>query len=458
MAGRTDHYGLATIVSGESFATDGYKYTNADRQTIDGLLHLGAEGHRHTGLPSTLVEPTLLPTLSLVSTGGSIPGGTRVYYKYTYVSSRGEETAASPEAFIDTPAAVAEPSAPTLSHSSTGGTLRGGNYYYVLSEYVGADISESLALNPSFLSVATTTSTNRITLTLPSIGGGDGWNIYRRKPGQTKYFWLDSFSSSTTQFVDSGAIAEDCDRSLPTRNTTNSTNAITATLPGALPAGSTWKLYRTYTSGYWSNSLLHWVVEGSPNVFVTYEDVGQSPTTGTFPTSTLAIGSPSKIDLTNNAEVTGTLPMAAFPYIATFRVSGTLSVLQSQEIWVNEFPAAEIISCRIDLGRDSTAVATPVIVDVNKFTGATPSWTTIFTTQANRPRVAVGNRTGVAVAPNINTLARGDALSFDIDQAGGSATPDDADLLVTISMIAYGYPASSFIPNATPGVNKAIGF
>lgn len=63
------------------------------------------------------------------------------------------------------------------------------------------------------------------------------------------------------------------------------------------------------------------------------------------------------------------------------------------------------------------------IIDLNK------NGTTMFTNQANRPRVAIGANTGTAV-PDVTGLVAGDYLTIDIDQVG-SSTPG-GDLVVTV--------------------------
>lgn len=466
MAGITDHYGLTSLEAGDGFSLNGYKFTSADRRLIDNILYLGAEGHTHTGVTGSIVEPTLPPSLSLSLTGGTIPAGTRVYYKYTYVNSRGEESKGSTEAFVDTPAAVTEPGAATLSRASTGGTLQGGNYYYVLTAYVSSDISETRAVNPSYITVPVETQTNTVTLTFPSLpSGATGFNIYRRKPGQTKYFWLTSvnmtIATPPTTYIDTGAVLEDCDRTIPVRNTTNGTNSVTISQPGATPAvpvGYSWKLYRTYVNSDYQNSLLAWVVEYiselSTVVTPTYLDVGASTQGGSPPSTSMSIGSPSKILLTNFAEIQGIIPASAsfFTFPVTFDFSGLVAVTQGTQTWRCPFPSAEIAWCEAYLGRGSAPVATAVKVDVNKAAAAAnPTYSTIFTTQANRPEVAVGNQVGTKMTPDVTTLSRGDLLTVDIDQAGGGATPADRDLSVTIYLIPHGFPVTSYTPGSSGG-------
>jgi hypothetical protein len=43
MAGNTNHYQLIKLDKGDPFSTNGQQYTTADRDTIDRILHLGAQ-------------------------------------------------------------------------------------------------------------------------------------------------------------------------------------------------------------------------------------------------------------------------------------------------------------------------------------------------------------------------------------------------------------------------------
>jgi hypothetical protein len=69
-----------------------------------------------------------------------------------------------------------------------------------------------------------------------------------------------------------------------------------------------------------------------------------------------------------------------------------------------------------------------LIVDVNK------NGTTIFTTQGNRPQIAVSTNTDVSGAPDVTSLTSGDYLTVDIDQIG--STIAGSDLVVTITLTA----------------------
>lgn len=447
--GTTDHYGLARLGAGESFHEDAYKFTDADRALIDRLLYLGAEGHRHGAAAASDETPGTL-SVTLDTSAGSLPSGTRIYYKYTLVDVNGFETAPSAEVYIDTLTPVVEPSAPVLNVSTTGGALLPGQYYYVLSAYTGITTNETKALNPSYVTVPVGTSTNAISLTLPTRpAGATGFNVYRKKPGGSRYDYLAS-TTSTTTYVDNGSVAEDCNRVVPTRNSTNATNAGVASI-GTVPVGYTWKLYRTYNTGFYDNSLLHHVVEetfeGSGIVTGTYVDLGLATVGGKPPASTQVIGGPAAIELTDAVDLQGRLPMgavSAFPFVVTFHFPGPLSVINGSSLFVIEYPQATIVSVRASLGRGYAPAATDVIVDVEYLASmATPSWTTIFTNQATRPVVEVGSTIGDSTVPQITEFVAGNALAVNIEQVGGGATPTDRDLTVNILMYAYGWGLTS---------------
>ena len=446
----TDHYNLSTIDGpGQSFSDDGYKYPGADRRLMDTLLYLGVEGHHHTGETGSMEEPTEGPLLTLDEGGGSIPAGVRAYYKYTLVHENGAESEGSVEAFIDTPNPIVEPGAPILVRS-TGGTLIAGNHYYALSEYVGSSINETKATASAYITLPVP-NTNTVTVELPIIGGGDGWNLYRRSPGQTKYFHLATIPNTEVDFVDDGSIAEDCDRTLPTANTTNGSNAIIVSIPGAtpvVPEGYTWKVYRTYNIASWSNSFLTHVTENvDGDVATEYTDIGGSPQQGSPPAISQSTNSPSKVLLTDLAEVQGTLPMGsmAFPFAVSFGYPGPLEVVEGAAVWRSPFPQAEIISVSATLGRDSFPLSDSVIVDV-LLQDENDVIESLFLLPEDRPTVPIFAQRGDAVPPtSINVINRDDLLMMDIIQTDvGASTPNDSDLTVTISLIVSGYPATTF--------------
>lgn len=322
MAEYTDHYNLIRLTSTD-LSPDSYKFSDADRVLEDALLYAGAEGHHHTGGTTSTNAPDTAPELTLSTTSGAIPANTRVYYKYTYVDGQGIETTASPESYIDTPPQILSPNPPVLSTATTGGVLQPGNYFYVLSAYDTFDSLETYAENPAYLSIGYTTATNTITLTLPTLpSGATGFNIYRQGPSNVGYRYLDSIDLSgatpATTYVDTGSVEEDPDRPLPSTNTTISANTINVSLPGAtpsLPIGYYWRIYRTYVSGNYTISQITTTQD------INYDDVGVAATVGQPPTAGTSVGSPSKVLLTNAAEVQGILPAANMAPLASSQIT-----------------------------------------------------------------------------------------------------------------------------------------
>jgi hypothetical protein len=224
----------------------------------------------------------------------------------------------------------------------------------------------------------------------------------------------------------------------------------TGTDPGVstVPVGFTWKLYRTFVQGNYTNTLVHWVVEdtvqGGTIITPNYIDVGAAPITGTPPVASTQIPNPSQIDLAT--EVTGRLSLQyleGIPLTLVFHRSGALAVTTLDTVWVNEFASLTVTGIRATLGVGSHAASTDVEVELRKGTGAaTPTYTDIL-----GAHVPVGFQIGPFRTPGATPpgpLIPGDSLAVDIRQTGGGATPTDRDLTVTVTCIAH-YTTSIFL-------------
>lgn len=437
----TDRFRFATLGPGDAIADNGYKFSDADRRLLDRLLEHALEHHVHDGASSADNTPTAGPALELHTAGGTIPASTRAHYRYTLVDPAGNETGPSPLAYLDTPGIVADPAAPAVSYVADGGALLPGSYGYLLTAYSGASTLETRAGAPALLRVNVNTSTSVITLILPSVpSGADGFNVYRKKPGASRFYYLATTSDAT--FIDDGSLIDDSTRTLPVTNTTNNTNAVTVSLPGATPSvpeGFTWKLYRSYNAVDWTVSGLKHIVEtvtetGGP-VVTSFDDIGEPTSLGAPPDSSQTFGSPPKIVLTNLAHVTGALPPGAnvIPQLVRIDVPGPVVEGPVVQTWICEFDQADIIWCRAFLqGLGSAPATQDLIVDVNRYNASASTWDTIYTTSANRPTITVGDQLGATAVPDQQHLVSGDVLSFDIDQAGGGATPTDRNLVIDL--------------------------
>lgn len=447
--GRTNHYNLSTVGPGDDFSEDGYKYSTADREDIDLLLYIGAEAHRHGGPSATADNPTGALTFNVIDSGGSLPASTTYFYKYSLVSPEGLESAASDEFTVDTPELVESPDPPSLILDDVNGSLLPGTYYYVLTAYTNSTNYETKATQVAYITIPQGSMSNTVILDLPSLpAGADGWNIYKRSPGSPRYGLLTTFAAGPSTYADAGGVEEDCNRSVPIRNNTYASNSIEITTSETLPPGYTWKVYRTTASGQYENSLLSHVVEeteeGSGIITTTYLDVGNATSAETPRTEAQTIVSPPAIDLQDGAEVQGILPMGKIYHPEIIQLGffpGALEPLVGTSVcWVCEHPSFKILGARAALAVGSEAPTGGVVVDINaSLSGASP--TTIFTNQANRPKIDEGTQVGLrTMEPDVSILSQGDYLTFDVDVAANGATPVAYDLTVFVYGYAYGYP------------------
>ena len=111
------------------------------------------------------------------------------------------------------------------------------------------------------------------------------------------------------------------------------------------------------------------------------------------------------------------------PVIATFSEAGTLATKTGAFRWYAD-QAYTITEVRASVGTAPTGAT--LICDVHK------NGTTIFTTQANRPTIAISGNTDMSGAPDVTALADDDYITVDIDQIG--STIAGADLTVQIYM------------------------
>lgn len=440
--GRTENFNLSTLGRGDSFDADGYKYTNEDRIVIDRLIRQAME-HTHDGATGAEADPSVPPDLTLGTSGGGIPAGVRLYYKYSLMDTNGSETAASPLAYIDTPNPVREPSAPTFTTASTGGILLPGTYYYVLTAYTTVSTLETMASKPNYTLLASATTTNTVTLTMPSLpSGATGFNIYRKGPGSPRYYYL--ASTTGTSYVDDGSDELTLSRTIPNTNRTFSANKVTITYPGATPAipeGYTWKIYRSYDQSNWANSTLHHVVEetsvGSGVIVTEYEDLGEATSGGTPPEVSTFGFSPSKITLTDAQEIEGSPPpgLLTIPHQIAFGQPGVVVEENGILQWVCEFEEAEVVHVRAMLGRDSTAV-NDITFDVEKWDDGLSSWDSIFD-PGDRPVIPLGGSSSGTVLPTTTTrLVRGDALVVNVAEANEDvATPTALGFTFTVYLM-----------------------
>ncbi len=240
---------------------------SVDHAVIDAVL-AALETHDHTG-GKRVVGPVGVPSLLQSPNNGSLPGSTTFYYRYSFVDRYGFETAACGEVGITTPEIITPPQPPELS-GVEGGILAPGLYYYFLTAVVDVDDETQLS-GPAVITVVPGEGSVQVDGPLVDQVGLDGYNVWRQGPGEACPTKVGTFTVEGDGFLDDGSVPADdraCDsgKMPPAFTLTNSTNAVTvsmdpddaATLAAGAVSGqiSRWRIYRTLTSGGFSNRSL----------------------------------------------------------------------------------------------------------------------------------------------------------------------------------------------------------
>lgn len=110
----------------------------------------------------------------------------------------------------------------------------------------------------------------------------------------------------------------------------------------------------------------------------------------------------------------------------TYSISGAVATgVGTFRLYNDSGVSWTIVAVRATVGTAPTGAT--LIVDVNK------NGTTIFTTQANRPTIAVSTNTIKRTNAEVTTLADGDYLTVDVDQVG--STVAGSNLVVQIAVV-----------------------
>lgn len=115
--------------------------------------------------------------------------------------------------------------------------------------------------------------------------------------------------------------------------------------------------------------------------------------------------------------------------VQVFTVPGVLAVGARPARWQIQF-AMRVVEVRTAVGTAPTG--STILVDVNK------NGTTIFTTQGNRPSIAISGFLSAAAVPDAAAAAyvAGDYVTVEIDQKG--STIAGSDLTVAIEYVQTG--------------------
>ena len=149
-----------------------------------------------------------------------------------------------------------------------------------------------------------------------------------------------------------------------------------------------------------------------PSIRIPHGTAPSSPTNGDIWTTTSGLY--SRINGVTVGPIETLVPF-------NFTVPGSIAV-HTGRIRLYAEATLTIISVRASLNTAPTGAT--CIVDVNK------NGTTIYTTQGNRPAIAISGNTATANSPDVTSLASGDYLTMDIDQIGSTVQGENLTVQV----------------------------
>jgi hypothetical protein len=118
------------------------------------------------------------------------------------------------------------------------------------------------------------------------------------------------------------------------------------------------------------------------------------------------------------------MPSGTIVTTLTFHVAGALTTGQKT---MRILAPCALTLTKVRLVVDTAPTGADLIVDVHTGTGV---GTTIFTTQANRPKIVAGSKTGVSVAPDITDATEATEFSVYVDQIGSTIAGSDLTIEV----------------------------
>lgn len=259
MSEKTQFAGLTRLAVGESLAADNFSFQNRNPTITDLLLRLGAVAHRHDA-HQALAAPAQDPFLEIAALGGQIPADTAIYVAYTYLDADGGETLPNPSpGVISTAPGILTPDdAPQLAIDHAAGTLLAGTYAYAVTVVDG--FGGETRIGPfATVTIPSGTVVNEIAISglaaILAATGGVAWRLWKRVNGGQ----LGMVNQGATDtIVDDGTFAVDCTVAPPTTvGSTNATNKLNVTVPGAAPAGAVqFRIYASTDGSFPSPCLL----------------------------------------------------------------------------------------------------------------------------------------------------------------------------------------------------------
>lgn len=431
----------------DEWSVEDYRFSNGDRATLDALLALAVEAHRHTGLAATSTPPaapavTYIGDPTVHGLTGGLPAGRTVYYRSTYTMSELEGTP-SAIASIQTPAPLPTPPTPVAT-VGTGG-LAAGTYDYAVSWATYESSEETLLSTPTSTTVPANSS---VVVALPRANAADvTCNVYRRVRGGAFEFVANTAAS---EYVDTGTFAGST-RGEPTVNSTYSRGVVVID-PAELATTDAYTVttYRTYDPTSWARSTLDPVT-----AVLGLVDDGKPTSAGQPPANVDRLGTAPKVSLDAETEggLTGSGVVASA--IASWYWDEVVHAgLGSAEQWVNEYDVAIPTSARAWLEVGSAPASRPTAVRLERHSAGWAAGTWEWVTDLI---IAIGTElSDAALLAGLGLLlGPGDTLRARALQGGGGATPTDRGLHVEVQLLGrYGdvtlRPATPALPGPEP--------
>jgi hypothetical protein len=118
-------------------------------------------------------------------------------------------------------------------------------------------------------------------------------------------------------------------------------------------------------------------------------------------------------------------------FVVHFTMPGPVAVGESNFVWQAPFNAS-IQDVRCSVGKYTPPASDDIIVDLFKWDSSSETWGSVYSDPVDRPKVLAGDIFGTPTVPDDVMLSEGDALSVEVVQSGGGATPTDEDLVVQV--------------------------
>lgn len=424
----TEHFQLLKLGQGDNLSANGYQFTGSDRERIDDILFLATSGHHHDGtVIGGATAPTVNPNPTESATDGALPAGETLYYETTVVHN-GIESQPSPVGSVTISDALGTPTVPTAARLVSGGILEPGTYWYAVTAYRTSSTLETLPSPSAIANLPSSAGNNQVVrLTLPDLPStADGLNLYRRIPGSTSYNFLVSIPAPSPgdTYDDTGSVVADCERLLPFSDTSGASHSVQVTRPDTWVGGDTWRVYRTFVSSDWTNTLL---VTGL--TATTYTDLGATPSIGAPPDADVTIVNPDPVNL--DTETQGFLPASKLDvhaHLLTFFEAGAATLGQLGNEWMSMFNTCMIDSSILYLGAGATPAVTDLIVTLQTWNGS--SWDDVTSWS-----IAATSTTPTLTPALAITVDQLDRYRMNVTQIGGGANTD-VDVTVALKVLA----------------------